>query len=359
MKILLLSAYDAQSHQYWRTNLVAQFPEYDWTALSLPARYFSWRLRGNSLTWAFNKRSILEQPFDLMIATSMTDLSALKGLVPNLANIPSWVYFHENQFAYPESAKAFESVEPKILNLYTALAADQITFNSQYNQDTFLAGCNALLNKLPDHVPRGVIERIEKIASVLPVPLHASSFCASLPNSDKLEIIWNHRWEYDKGPQALLEAVRRLKAQTNDFRLHIVGQQFRQIPAAFDQLKKEFQAHIGAWGYVESQSEYQTLLQRSDVVISTALHDFQGMAILEAVAANCIPLVPNRLAYPELLGEKFCYDQGINESLNLATKLLEYVNLKKNGSLPAPPNISRLSWQCLRAHYQTKFTKKK
>ncbi len=28
MKILLLSAYDALSHQYWRKGLVGAFPEY-------------------------------------------------------------------------------------------------------------------------------------------------------------------------------------------------------------------------------------------------------------------------------------------------------------------------------------------
>ena len=51
MKILLLSAYDAQSHKRWRTGLVAQFPEYQWTVLSLAARFFSWRLRGNAYSW--------------------------------------------------------------------------------------------------------------------------------------------------------------------------------------------------------------------------------------------------------------------------------------------------------------------
>ncbi len=105
MKILLLSAYDALSHQYWRKGLVRAFPEYDWTVLTLPPRYFSWRLRGNSLTWAYSKREVLSAGYDLLICTSMTDLSALKGMVPALANVPVLCYFHENQFAYPASGQ--------------------------------------------------------------------------------------------------------------------------------------------------------------------------------------------------------------------------------------------------------------
>ena len=149
MKILLLSAYDAMSHRYWRKGLVAAFPEHQWTILSLPPRYFSWRMRGNSLSWAFGEREVLEQDYDLLVCTSMTDLSALKGMVPRLARVPTLCYFHENQFAYPQSTDQKQSVEPLILNIYTALAADQVLFNTTYNRDTFLQGVEKLLKKTP------------------------------------------------------------------------------------------------------------------------------------------------------------------------------------------------------------------
>ena len=99
MKILLLSAYDAASHQRWRQELEEFFPEHQWTQLSLPPRYFSWRVRGNSVSWAFSQRTLLTQAYDLVIVTSMVDLSSLRGFVPELARIPTLVYFHENQFA--------------------------------------------------------------------------------------------------------------------------------------------------------------------------------------------------------------------------------------------------------------------
>lgn len=120
MKILLLSAHDAASHRIWRQGLVKIFAEYQWTILTLPARHFSWRIRGNSLTWAFSKREVLTRPYDLVITTSMTDLATLRGLVSQLTEVPSLVYFHENQFAYPERKHAYSRVEQKIVTLCAA-----------------------------------------------------------------------------------------------------------------------------------------------------------------------------------------------------------------------------------------------
>ena len=221
MNILLLSAYDAVSHQYWRKGLVENFAEYNWTVLTLPARFFAWRVRGNSLSWAFNAKPQLQQNYDLIICTSMTDLSALLGLAPGLAGTPSLIYFHENQFEYPSSGNEFNKVEPQILSIYSALAATKVVFNSDFNRRTFLEGARNLLKKMPDHVPDNLVEHIAAKSYVLAVPLcEASQFSlknqqpyqhSKLKSNDKpLQVIWNHRWEFDKGPELLLFIVEKL-----------------------------------------------------------------------------------------------------------------------------------------------------
>jgi hypothetical protein len=48
MRVLLLSPYDAHSHRRWRKGLVAAFPDWQWTVLTLPPRFFLWRVRGNT-----------------------------------------------------------------------------------------------------------------------------------------------------------------------------------------------------------------------------------------------------------------------------------------------------------------------
>ena len=97
-RILLLSAYDAMSHKMWRGRLLEMFPEHTWTQLVLPPRHFNWRIRGNSLQWALNEKDLLNQDYDLLIATSMVDLASLRGFIPSIAQLPTLLYFHENQF---------------------------------------------------------------------------------------------------------------------------------------------------------------------------------------------------------------------------------------------------------------------
>lgn len=351
MKILLLSAYDAASHVYWRTGLVEQFPEYDWQILTLPPRYFSWRIRGNSLSWAYGQRALLEQSFDLIIATSMTDLSALKGMAPSLAGVPTMVYFHENQFAYPESGREYGSVEPKILNIYSALAADRVVFNTHYNRDTFLDGCQKLLKKLPDQVPPGLVDLIRERSDVIPVPLPESVFCHHTPVEGPLQVVWNHRWEFDKGPELLHGVMAELASRQVNITLHLVGQQFRHSPSFFEDIKRDFPDLIGHWGFVESVEDYRQLLQQADVVLSTALHDFQGIAVLEGVAAGALPLVPERLAYPELFPQHDCYSSGSDETQSLADRIGVLVKMKVEGSMPASPSVKHLGWGHLRDEY--------
>lgn len=351
MKVLLLSAYDTPSHRYWSEGLQSRLGDIEWTYLSLPGRYFSWRIRGNPLTWAVRERERLEQPFDVVLATSMTDLATLRGLVPALAAVPAILYFHENQFAYPQSASVHSSVEPQMVALYSAMSADYLLFNSDYNRRTFLQGVQQLLSKLPDEVPPGVAAALAAKATVLPVPVESAVPPQVANNRLPLQLVWNHRWEYDKGPGQLLASLQALPAQYQ-LRVHVVGQQFRRQPAEFDRINQllERRDWLGQWGHIAARNDYLQLLSRCHGVLSTATHDFQGLAILEAVGAGCLPLVPDRLAYPEWFGAKGCYRESAGETLEAAISAM-YLALAE-GHLGAAPDISFLSWQALLPRYR-------
>lgn len=355
MRVLLLSAYDAASHRSWHQSLIQGLVDFEWQLLSLPPRHFSWRVRGNPLYWSHQQRDVLEQPYDVVLATSMVDLATLRGLVPALAAIPTVLYFHENQFAYPQGQSKHGVIEAQVVSVYSAMAADCILFNSDYNRISFFQGVTALLDKLPDFVPPNLVAELTHKSQVLPVPV---SVCTpsdgGLPTlrcDEPLQLVWNHRWEYDKGPEELLQLTERLIARQLRFTLHVVGQQFRTQPAEFEAVRMLLDKHgsLGCWGYVDEREQYLSLLRDCDVVLSTARHDFQGLSVLEACALGCTPLVPDALVYPEWFGRSFRYG---NNDAALAT-IESWSRLKATGQSLPQTDVSRLYVENLLPVYRT------
>lgn len=363
MRILLLSAYHTASHRHWCDGLIKTLPKHKWTLLTLEDRYFRYRIRGNPLSWS--QAEELSANYDLIVATSMVDLATLKGLFPHLAVVPSVVYFHENQFSFPSSERQHQSVDPQMVNLYSAMAADQLLFNSQWNRDSFFAGVERLLKQLPDRVPKGLLAKFMAKSQVLAVPIAndlQSAPSHSSPLSQKpaaISLLWAARWEYDKGPDRLLLALRELEQSGLDYRLNILGQQFRKIPEAFDHIEREFSHRIDNFGYQMDRQRYIDILQASDVFISTAIHEFQGLSAMEAVACGCIPVLPERLSYPEIFGDRYCYRSFPDSQLaDEAQALAELViTTAKAISVESQrlPRMDAMKWSVLAAHYEACF----
>ncbi len=370
MKILLLSAYHASSHARWTQGLIDNLPHHDFELLTQPPRHFPWRSRGNSLAWAFDEQ-LANADADLIVATSMIDLAGLRGMVPRLCSIPTLVYFHENQFAYPTrpSSSGNKRANANILvtNLYTALAADRALFNSGYNRQSFMNRAQSFLDRMPDQIPSGVVERIAEKSSVLSVPLEDSLFdfydhcCATegSPEPDEpLRILWNHRWEYDKAPERFFEALFLLHDRY-DFRLVVVGQQFRNAPPIFAEARRRLADHIDHWGWVEDRETYLSWLHRCDLVVSTAIHEFQGLAVQEATVLGCIPILPHRLAYPDFFEERFLYrshlDSAGKDSTNLATKLQTYLEDPVRCRTLSTADLTSFRWSIMTDQYDREF----
>jgi glycosyltransferase involved in cell wall biosynthesis len=378
MNVLLLSAYAAQSHVYWQEGLLAMFPRLQWTVLSLPPRHFSWRVRGNPLYWAFEERDTLASGYDLVIATSMVDLATLRGLVPCLAVIPTILYFHENQFEYPVLERQADAaggsqhsnnlLEAQMVSLYSALSADRVVFNSNYNLSTFHSGCEVLLKRLPDKVPAGVVSSIRDKSSVIPVPLQSVESITergSIWGADRspypqraLRLVWVGRLEYDKGGDRLLRLLLQLELTSLDYELAIIGQQFRNTPQAFKHIETQFAHRLVQFGYLESRADFLAALVDADIVLSTALHEFQGVAILEAIAAGCIPIVPNRLVYPEIIPEDYCYasrmDDMQSEAESAVALLCTHAQSIAIGAA-TNPDVSQFTRSELASQYEALF----
>jgi glycosyltransferase involved in cell wall biosynthesis len=140
-----------------------------------------------------------------------------------------------------------------------------------------------------------------------------------------MRIVWAARWEYDKKPELMFEAVRILKARKIKFRLSVIGEQFQNIPDVFHSARLEFSDFIDRWGYQQHRYHYEAALLEADVFVSTADHEFFGISVIEAAAAGAYPLVPEKLAYPETLeldagNEEFFFKGGTDK---LAERLIQ------------------------------------
>lgn len=364
MKILLLSAYAAHSHVHWQDSLRRMFPDWEWQVLSLPPRHFSWRIRGNPLHWSQAERECLNKPYDLLVATSMVDLATLRGLVPSLARLPSLLYFHENQFDYPQQDGQPSLLEAQMVSLYAALAADVLAFNSAFNRDTFLDGVDTLLRRLPDYVPAGIPALLAAKARILPVPVEMGRPDAARshwPGTSQtgsrrpLRLVWSGRFEHDKGAESLWHTLLELEHSGLLFELALTGQQFRQSPAIFARIEREFAHRLVHCGYLPSRSDYRALLRGADLVLSTARHEFQGLAVLEAVACGCLPVVPDRLAYPEIYPTRFRYEShpldAPREGACAAALIGELWREVGQGTVPCP-DVSAFEPGQLRPRYR-------
>lgn len=85
----------------------------------------------------------------------------------------------------------------------------------------------------------------------------------------------------------------------------MAGEQFSRSPEIFDLARKKLGDKIEHFGYLENRRAYFDLLRRGDIVISTAFQENFGLSIVEAIAAGCLPLLPERLSYPELIPEAY------------------------------------------------------
>lgn len=270
-------------------------------------------MHGAAITLAERLLASNYQP-DLIVATDMLDTAVFLSLIRSVHNrVPLIVYMHENQITYPWSpADPDGSLERDrhygFINYTSALAASEVWFNSAYHMDSFLHALPSFLGVFPDHRNVATISRITDKSRVVPLGLDLKAMDhhkrAPIDRPKRAVLLWNHRWEYDKGPEEWYLQLLQLRNRGLQFHLIVLGQQYAQYPPIFDRLQDEFASDILQWGYVESRDEYLHWLCRADILPVTSRHDFFGASVVEAMYANVIPVLPFRLAYPSHIPAK-------------------------------------------------------
>ncbi|QSH40160.1 DUF3524 domain-containing protein [Lentisphaerota bacterium ZTH] len=329
LHILALEPFYGGSHRAFLDQL-AGCSCHDFTIIGLPDQFWRWRTRHSAIYFAraLQKPEYADKKFDLIFCTSMLNLPEFIGLAPaRLRLLPTIVYFHENQLIYPVHDPKKRDQHTVLVNFKAALAADVVWFNSEYNRSTFINNLPEFFAGMPDYQPIPQIDIISRKSEIFPIGIKPPPVLARSNRSKIPHIIWAARWEHDKNPTDFFRALRLLKQHGIEFRLSVVGEQTKQVPNCFKRAHQEFEQEIENWGYLPAREDYLQALAAADIIVSTAIHEFFGISVLEAAAAGVCPLVPERLAYPEVFGlnkypeRKFFFYDGSVE--NLSARLIE------------------------------------
>jgi len=339
MHILFLNPFHGGSHAAVAEGY-ARHSQHDVELLTLSiAGGWRWRMRGAAVTFARMMRErqrpggkqtsrqadkahsdmVSRSGFDLILATDMLDLASFLALTRDLtAGIPAALYFHENQLTYPLPAGRARDLAFPWINYTSALAADAIFFNSDFHRRAFLDALPGLTGRYHDHQELALIDTIAAKAQVLPPGIDLSRLDELQNQEPRTEnhmetpgsrfsvlgspvILWNSRWEYDKGPEEFFDALGALDAGGVDFRLIVIGEHIDPRAPAFIAARERLAPRTLAWGYAPDTAAYRALLRRADIVVSTAIQEFFGISVIEAMYCGCVPILPRRLSYPEIL----------------------------------------------------------
>ncbi len=326
LDVVLVEPYHGGSHAAWAEGLAAH-SRHRVHLVTHPGRHWAWRMQGGALTLARAVERVTaglaaegRRP-DVLLASDMVHLPALLGLARRaLAGVPVVLYLHETQLTFPLSERtaagggAGADLTYAMTNWLSMAAADRVVFNSEHHRRAWFAAVPGFLARFPDERHTALVAEVEARSTVLPVGVDVGRFAPvardAAPLADRRAdrradgrptVLWNHRWEHDKDPDAFADAVEAVAARGVDFRLILAGQQFQAVPEALTRLRHGPLAERIIHDGTAPGDTYPALLAQADVAVSTARHEFFGVAVVEAVAAGALPLLPHRLAYPELV----------------------------------------------------------
>lgn len=269
------------------------------------AEFWRWRMRGGAVTLAEKTLAHVGEHGvpDLLMVSDMIDLAGFLGFTRRaLADVPVVLYMHENQLLYPLGPTQQPDESLSLINWRSMVAADAIWFNSAFQRDGLFAALPKFLNHQADHKHTHLIDEVAARSFVHPVGVNTASLIdAARGKAGRAPLVlWNQRWDHDKNPTAVFRALLKLADAGVAFDFALAGENQRVDPQEFDRVQEDLGDRVVHVGHLPI-GEYRELMLRSDVVVSAAHHEFFGISVVEAIAAGAVPVLPDRLSYPEVV----------------------------------------------------------
>ncbi len=360
MKVLFIESFYGGSHKDFALGF-KEHSRHEVRLVTLPDRFWKWRMRGSSLYFV-NKVNDLSD-YDAIFTTDMLNLTDLQA-IGGKNTPPALLYFHENQLSYPLKPGQKHDLNLSFINIASAVAANKVLFNSKFHFIDFINAATRVIKQVPDAKPEWMIEQIRKKTQIVYPGCRFETGIIDFKqkSSKKPLIIWNHRWDYDKNFEFVFDVLGRLKEKNIPFSLALLGERFKKIPDAFKKAKDKFKDEIVVFDYVESRGEYAAWLKKGSIVVSSAIQENFGIAVVEAVRYGCIPLLPERLSYPELMPKEL-HPQVLYHTKNEMYEKLEDMIVNYQTYMPLQKRLSRhmeqFSWRVMVKQYDDILQKMK
>ena len=301
--VVLVEPFYGGSHQAWADAWIAH-SRHDVSLISHPDEFWRWRLRGGSVTLAeaFAAHVAEQGAPDAVVVSGMVDVAAFAGLARKaLASTPLAMYLHESQLLYPTAPNQRQDNASALTNWRSMAAADALWFNSSFHRDAMRQALPALLKAQPEPTHGHLLDSVFDNTMVLWPGVETKRLIAADRMTNRVpRVLWNQRWDHDKNPNSVFSALAAVAEHGIDFTVALAGENQRPASDDFAWGTDRLGDRIDHRGFA-APADYERLLVSSDVVVSAADHEFFGIALVEAMAAGAVPVLPTRLSFPELV----------------------------------------------------------
>jgi hypothetical protein len=287
---------------------VSRCSRHRWTILKLPARRIERRLMVSAQWFAEHIARNRVGKVDVVFGSEAMNMAEFLRLRPELSHKPSVVYFHDNQLPELGREQDYEC-ETDLVNLNSAMAAGEVWFNSIYNLRSFLSRASAMVARHVELQSPNPMPRLTAKAHLVPPPIDLAAvqepeFGDGTPLRDPRSILFDTR---GADHATLLRVFAELERRREAMNLTLIGT-LRGLPASVRPII------LNEW----DDARHVQALRQASVFVTARAHAPADDLVVRALAAGCLPIVPNDGVYPELLPEGLhdrCVHDGTPESI--------------------------------------------